>query len=124
MVDLVSLVVHIIIQSIIIAPILWIAGRGLADKENVKFFDAIWIVVLGNLITYLLVYLLAGVIPYLGVLVSVLNLVIWLGLIKHFFKTGWFKALTIAIMAIIVFIILALVLSFLGFGVAFITGVL
>jgi uncharacterized membrane protein YqhA len=43
--------------------------------------------------------------------------IIWLGLIKRFFDCGWLKALLIAIVAIIIFIIIAAVLLMLGFAV-------
>jgi hypothetical protein len=42
-------------------------------------------------------------------------IIVWLGLIKKFFDCGWFKALLIAIVAIIVFIIISMILVLLGF---------
>ena len=116
MADIISLLVNLLIQSIILAPFLWFAGKKLAEKaEDVKFFDAVWIIVLGNLISYLLVYLLADIFAYMGIFAVIINLVLWLGLIKHFFKMGWVKALAVAIIAVIVYAIVAFLLGLLGF---------
>lgn len=48
--DLVSLLIQIVVGTIIVAPLLWLAGRALAGKEKAKFTDAIWIVVLGTVV--------------------------------------------------------------------------
>jgi hypothetical protein len=42
-----AFVVQLIVSIIVIAPVLWIAGRLLVGKEKAKGTDAIWIVVLG-----------------------------------------------------------------------------
>ena len=46
-INLDALVVQLIVSIIVIAPVLWIAGRLLVGKEKAKGTDAIWIVVLG-----------------------------------------------------------------------------
>ena len=43
--DLVALLIQIIISTIILAPVLWLAGRALVGGDKAKFFDAIWIIV-------------------------------------------------------------------------------
>ena len=48
--DFVALLIQIVAGTIIIAPILWLAGRALAGKEKAKFTDAIWILLLGTVI--------------------------------------------------------------------------
>ena len=49
-INLDMLVISIIVNIIIVAPVLWLAGRALVGKEKAKFTDAIWIVVLGTVI--------------------------------------------------------------------------
>ena len=86
--DWVALLTQILISVVLIAPVLWLAGRWLAGKDKAKFTDAIWIVVLGVLIGSVLVYYIAG---WAAWLVSLIMIVLWLGLIKHFFDCGWIR---------------------------------
>jgi len=41
-------------------------------------------------------------------------LIIWLGLVKHFFDCGWLKALLISIIAVLIFIAIAVLLALIG----------
>jgi hypothetical protein len=104
-------VIHIIINTIIIGPVLWLAGRALVGKQKAKFTDGLWIAALGTVIGEILSYFLLP-----GIIVSIVMVIIWLGLIKRFFDCGWLKALLIAIVAIIIFIIIAAVLLLIGFA--------
>jgi hypothetical protein len=113
-ISLIALAVHIIVNVIVLSPVLWIAGRLLAGKDKAKFTDALWIVVLGTLIGAVFQALLEGI---LGLLGSIVMLIIWLALVKHFFDTGWLKALAIAIIAIIIYIIIVAILVLLGLAI-------
>ena len=114
--DFMALLIQIIVGVIVIAPILWLAGRALAGKEKAKFTDAIWIVVLGTVIGALVSWF-AGSLGWIG---TIIMIIVWLALIKHFFDCGWLKALAIAIIAIIVYIIiffiLIAILAIIGLG--------
>jgi len=105
-----AVIIELIVGIIILAPVLWISGRLLAGKEKAKFTDALWIVVLGIVIGMLVNYFLSG--P----LASVIMLIVWLALIKHFFDCGWIRALIIAIVAVIIFVIIAAILLVIGIG--------
>ncbi len=108
--DLTALVLQIVVGIIIVAPVLWLAGRALAGKEKAKFTDAIWIVVLGTVIGAVL-----G--AFVGSLLSaVIMFIVWLALIRHFFDCGWLKALAIAIVAVIIFVMIVAVLAVIGIG--------
>lgn len=109
-VNLGALVLQIIVTTIIIGPTLWLSGRALVGKEKAKFTDGLWIAALGTIIGAILGYLFVA-----GVLATIITVIIWLGLIKHFFDCGWVKALLIAIVAIVIFIIIAAVLALIGF---------
>jgi hypothetical protein len=109
--DLVALLIQIVVGTIIIAPILWLAGRALAGKDKAKFTDAIWIVILGTVIGAVVGAFVGGLIA------AIIMFIIWLALIKHFFDCGWIKALAIAIIAVIIFIVLIAVLAIIGFGI-------
>jgi len=109
--DFMALLIQIIVGVIVIAPILWLAGRALAGKEKAKFTDAIWIVVLGTVIGALVSAFVGGLIA------ALIMFIIWLALIKHFFDCGWLKALAIAIIAVIIFVVLVAILAIIGFGI-------
>jgi hypothetical protein len=109
--DFIALLIQIVVGVIIIAPILWLAGRALAGKDKAKFTDAIWIVVLGTVIGAVVGAFVGGLIA------ALIMFIIWLALIKHFFDCGWLKALVIAIVAVIIFIIIVAVLAIVGFGI-------
>jgi hypothetical protein len=113
-INLMALVVNLIVNVIVLSPVLWIAGRLLAGKDKAKFTDALWIVILGTIIGAVFQAFLEGI---LGLLGSIIMLIIWLALVKHFFDTGWLKALAIAIVAIIIYIIIAAILVLIGLAI-------
>lgn len=116
--DLVGLLIQIVIAIIIIAPILWLVGRAIAGKQNAKFTDAIWIVVLGIVIGSIVGWLIGGIIS------SIIMFFVWLALIKHFFDCGWIKAFAIALVAVIVFVIIVFILALVGIGIGIGLGAL
>jgi hypothetical protein len=108
---LINVVVHVIVNTILLSPILWISGRALVGKEKAKFTDAVWIIVIGTVFGAVLSVFFTGIIA------SLIQLVVWLGLVKHFFDCGWLRALLISIVAVIIFIAVALLLGLVGFGI-------
>jgi len=103
---IVNLIITIIVNIIVLAPVLWISGRFLAGKDKAKFTDALWIVVLGTVISIIF----QGIFE-LGIISSIILLIILLGLVKHFFDTGWLKALIIAIVAAIIWIVIGVIIA-------------
>jgi hypothetical protein len=112
---IINLIIQIVVNIVILAPVLWISGRLLVGKEKAKFMDALWIVVLGTLIGGAFQYLFSGIIAVIVVLF------IWLALVKHFFDTGWLMAFAIAIIAIIIWIVIAIIIGLIV-GIAIIGG--
>jgi len=110
MVDITSAAIGIIIQVIILAPALWFVGGKIAKKEDVKFTDAVWIVVLGAVVSGVL-----GMFA-LGILGAVAGFVLWLVLIRHFFDTDWLKALIISVLTTILLVIIGVILALVGLG--------
>ncbi len=109
LVNLDQVILHIAVNTIIIGPVLWLAGRALVGKKKAKFTDGLWIAALGTIIGSLLGFLFSGIIA------SIIVVIIWLALIKRFFDCGWLRALLIAIVAIIIFIIITAMLALIGF---------
>ena len=124
-INLWSLLIQIIVGIIIVAPVLWLVGRSMVGKAKAKFTDAIWIVALGIIITVILGTWLQESLGWL--LGLIITWIVWLALIKHFFDTGWMKALVLAIVLVIVLVIVGLILAALGiamlFGFGAITGI-
>lgn len=102
------LALHVIVNVIIIGPVMWLAGRILAGKDKAKFSDAVWIAALGTLIGAAFSYLFSGLIA------SIIIIVLWLALIRHFFDCGWGKAFLIALVAVVTFIVIGTILALLG----------
>lgn len=115
--NLLGIVIQIIVGIIILAPVLWIAGRALVGSHRAKFGHAVWIVVLG-----IVVGALVGALINNGFLSALIMFIIWLALIRHFFDCGWLKALAIAIVAVIIFLIIAAILAVIGIGIIALSG--
>lgn len=113
-------IIFIVVGTIILAPILWFVGRAFVGREKAKFTDALWIMFLGQVINRLFSwgfgYVFEGLIA--SIIAFIVQLLIWLYLIKHFFDTGWGKAFIIALIAVIVsaivFAIIGMILIGLG----------
>jgi hypothetical protein len=114
LVELVSLAISLVVGIIILSPVLWLVGRWLVGKEKAKFTDAILIIVIGLVVNAILGWILTG---WLSVIGWIVMLIVWLYLIKHFFDCGWLKALLIAIVTVIVFVIIGVVLALIGVAV-------
>ena len=118
---LIDLAIQILINVIVLSPVFWISGRLLAGKDKAKFTDALWIVVLGTLIGIGFNYLFAESLGFVtGIIASIIMLIIWLGLVKHFFDCGWLKALAISILAVIILIVITVLLAIIGIGIGLI----
>ncbi len=103
--------IQIIVSAIVISPVLWLSGRAVVGGEKAKFTDAIWIVVLGTVIGGIFGWLFVGVIAF------IIQLFIWVALVKHFFDTGWLTALGISILAVIIFAVIAVILALVGLAI-------
>jgi hypothetical protein len=111
-VNLDVLLIELVIKIIILAPAFWLAGRALVGKEKAKFLDAVWIIILGTLV--------GGIFRYfeiIGIIAWIIQLILWLGLVKHFFDTDWIKAFVISVLAIIILIVIGFILGLIGIGV-------
>jgi hypothetical protein len=108
--DLIALLIQIVVGTVILAPVLWLAGRALVDKEKARFLDAVWIVLLGTVIGAVVGAFISGLVA------AIIMFIVWLALIKHFFDCGWLKAFAIAIIAVIIFLVIFAILAFIGLG--------
>jgi hypothetical protein len=111
-------VANIVVGSIIVSPILWLAGRAIVGKENAKFTDAFWIVFLGNVIGGIVSALWSALFVGFSAIIigAIIQLILWFSLVKHFFDCGGVKAFIITILAVVIFIVIAAIIGFIGFG--------
>jgi hypothetical protein len=109
--DLLGLLVQLIIAGIVGGIFVWLAGRALGAPAA-TYWHGILIVISAILITDILGYFLGG----LGWLWTIIEIIIILLLIKHFFAVGWLKAIVIAILAVVIAIIVGIILAAIGLG--------
>jgi hypothetical protein len=110
-INLDALLIDLVIKIIVLAPAFWLAGKALVGNKA-KFLDAVWIIILGTLV--------GGIFSYfeiIGIIALIIQLIIWLGLVKHFFDTGWLYAFAISVLAVIILVIIGFILGLIGIGI-------
>ncbi|OLD78907.1 hypothetical protein AUF62_01340, partial [archaeon 13_1_20CM_52_20] len=108
---LLGFIVLFIIYLIVIGFVLWLAGEIVVGRR-VTFGEALAIAGVGT-------FLVGASIAFLGLIGLLLGLVIFLLLVKHYFKTGWLGAIGVGIMAIVVLVVLTFVLGAILVGTLF-----
>lgn len=111
--DLAGLIIQLIIAGIIGGIFVWLAGKALG-APTATYWHGILIVVSAIILTDIIGYFLSG----LGWIKTIIEIIIILLLIKHFFAVGWLKAIVIAILAVVIAIIVTFVLALIGLGFA------
>ena len=106
-INLNNLLLQIVVSVIVVSPSLWLAGRAIVGGKKAKFTDAIIIVVAGVIVGGIFNYF------FTGLLAALIQLLIWLGLVKHFFDASWGQSIAIAVIAVIIFIVASLLLGLL-----------
>lgn len=104
-----ALAIQVIVSTIIVAPFLWLSGRALVGKEKAKFTDAIWIVILGTVLGTFFAAIFEK-----GIIALIIQMILWLAVVKHFFDCGWIKAFVVTMLAVIIFAIVGAILAFVG----------
>jgi hypothetical protein len=106
---IVAFLILFIIYLLVIGFVLWLAGEIVVGRR-VTFGEALGIAGVGT-------FLIGASLSLLGlVLGGLLGLVIFLLLVKHYFKTGWLGAVGVGIMTIIVGVVIAFILTTLALG--------
>src|SRR6266446_10930054 len=108
---LLGFIVLFIIYLLIIGFVLWLAGEIVVGRR-VTFGEALAVAGTGT-------FLVGASITFLGLIGVLLGILIFLLLVKHYFKTGWLGAIGVAMMAVIVGVVLTFVLGALALGALF-----
>lgn len=117
MVDIVGIIIHLVVAGIIGGIFVWLAAKALS-APRASYWHGILTVISAIILTDIIGYFIGG----LGWITTIIEIVIILLLIKHFFGVGWIKAIVIAILAVIILIIVIFVLALIG--IAFAAGAL
>ena len=110
---IVGLIIQLIIAGIIGGIFVWLAGKALGAPKA-TYWHGILIVVSAIIVSDIIGYFLSG----LGWIRTIIEIIVILLLIKHFFAVGWIKAIVIAILAVVIAIIVTFVLGLLGLAFA------
>jgi len=110
---LIGFLIVFIIYLLVIGFVLWLAGEIVVGRR-VTFGEALGIAGVGTFLVGAIVVFLPGL---LGLLVGLL---LFLLLVKHYFRTGWLGAIGVGIMAIVVGIVIAFVLVAVGLAAIFV----
>ncbi len=98
------LLLRFIIGLIINAVVLWASQIVVLPKEKERrFLSVLMLALIGAILTSLL-----SLIPIIGWLIG---LIVWIWLIRSWFDIGWFQAISIAILAFIIEIVIAMLLG-------------
>jgi hypothetical protein len=111
--DITGLIIQLIIAGIVGGIFVWLAGKALG-APRATYWHGILIVVSAIILTDIITYFLSG----LGWLTTIIEIIVILLLIKHFFGVGWLKAIVIAILAVVIAIIVTVILAAIGLAFA------
>ncbi len=104
------LLAQIIVGIIVQAPALWLAGRVIVGADRAKFMDAVWITVLGGILDTVIAMFIGGEIA------GIVQLVVYLYLVKKYYETSWVSAFIISVIAVVILYAVIILLAMLGFG--------
>ena len=113
MIDVLGTIIHIVVLGIIGGIFVWLAAKAL-HAPRATYWHGILTVASAVILTDIIGYFLGG----LGWVTTIIELIVILLLIKHFFGVGWIKAVVIAVLAVVILIVVIFVLALLGIAFA------
>ena len=104
-------IVGLIILWIIVSIPVWLAGKAITGAKA-SFGDALLATLAGPIVYFVVVFVVGY---FLGasalVFGYILALIAWIWVFKASFQTGWLRAILIAILAWVIFIVLSIVIG-------------
>jgi hypothetical protein len=97
----------------VLAGVLYLAGLVVVGRKRALLSEAVMISLLGTVLSMAFFML----IPY-SLIALLLSIIVWLLLIKRLYKTGWFGAIAVGILALVVFFVIVIFVA-LAFGILF-----
>ena len=120
--NIIFTIVSLLILWIVISIPVWLAGKAITGGKA-TFGDALLATLAGPIVYYIVTFLvdlfLSAVIGASAFVFGyIFALIAWIWVYKTSFETGWLRAIMIAILAWIIFVILGLIIR-MFFGVAY-----
>ena len=113
MVDIVGAIIQLVVAGIIGGIFVWLAAKALGAPKA-TYWHGILTVISAIIVADLIRFFLGS----FGLIAEIIEVIIILLLIKHFFGVGWIKAIVIAILAVVILIVVIFVLALLGIAFA------
>jgi hypothetical protein len=112
-----SVIIGLLLLWIIVSIPVWAAAK-ILTAGRVKFSRAMLVTAVGPII-YAIVFLISATVlsaaigdPTLPLIIGfIIAFIAWIWVFKKGFDTGWFRALAIAILAIIIFAVIGVIIS-------------
>jgi len=95
-----------LVPLFILTIVLYLAGLIVVGGRRARFVDAFLIALLGTVIGFVVALFVTSSLLFL-----IIQIIVWLVLIKHFYETSWLGALAVAILSVVVFIIVLFILA-------------
>jgi ABC-type Fe3+-siderophore transport system permease subunit len=120
MASLILEIIRFIVNLVVLTAVFYMAGIIVVGRKRALPSAAFIIALLGIIISTFFMALLPGMViftfdshqfglgPGLGLLISFF---VYLLLIRHYYETGWLGALAVAILAVVIFVVLAFVMA-------------
>ncbi len=96
-----------VVELIILAVLLHFAGLIVVGGRKARFSDALIIALFGNLFSTLFFTFIPS-----NLIAIFLSVTTWLLLIKNLYETGWLGAIAVGILAILIYLVIAIILLF------------
>lgn len=96
--------IFFLVQLLVLSGVLYLAGLIVVGGRRARFRDAFLISFLGTILST--VFFLF--IPYFSLILSIF---VWLLLIKSLYETGWLGAIAVGLLAMIIFLVVAILLA-------------
>jgi hypothetical protein len=113
LVDIVGAIIQLVVAGIIGGIFVWLAAKALGAPKA-TYWHGILTVISAIIVADLIRFFLGS----FGLIAEIIEVIIILLLIKHFFGVGWIKAIVIAILAVVILIVVIFVLALLGIAFA------
>ena len=113
MADIIGLIIHLVVAGIVGGIFVWLAAKAL-HAPRATYWHGILTVISAIIVADIIHYILGN----LGWIETIIELVVILLLIKHFFGVGWIKAIVIAILAVVILVVVIFLLALLGIAFA------
>jgi len=95
-----------LVSLLVLSVVLYLAGLIVVGKKRALLTDAFIISLLGTILSNLFfMFISYPLVPLL------LSIIVWLLLIKRLYETGWLGAIAVGVLAVIVYLAIAIILA-------------